>query len=402
MTEESLAREVRAGVIPWPCWIEVDLDAIRHNVRSIKDLVGERCSIGAVVKAQAYGHGAVAVSRAALEAGATWLIVARCREGVQLRSAGIDARILVLGPVEPAEVEDVVTFGLQPTVINANQAKTYSDQAVATGRGVDIHVKIGTGLNRYGVPADEAKSLVGEIVRLPGLRLGGIYSHFATADEEDLSFAEQQLETFRSAAASLQEYGRPATVHMAASAATLALSESHLDMVRLGISLYGVYPSASLRDRVSLMPALSLRSRVTRIFDLSPGDSVGYGRTYFARRHLRAGLVQVGYADGLPRSHSNRGAMLINGSVAPLIGRISMDQCVVDLSDCGNVVLGSEAVVIGSQGDLAITIDDFARLSGTISYEALTSVGARVPRVYRSGGVPVAVAHFDEGTITDL
>ncbi len=399
----AVVAALRVGNSPWPCWIEVDLDAIAHNVQAIRAIVGRRCAVAAVVKAQAYGHGSVAVAKAALEGGATWLAVARVREGAQLRQAGIQAPILVLGPAEGPEVDTAVDLDLRPTIVNEQQARAFSGAASASGREVPVHVKLGTGLNRYGIARDEALHLLRMMRELPGLRLEGAYSHFATADEIDLDFARQQLRVFGEALSALRAEGaNPPVVHVAASAATMVLKESHFDMVRLGISLYGAYPSPHLRGVVDLRPALSMHSRIARVFDLAAGDSVGYGRTYVAKTHLRAGLVPVGYADGLPRSHSNRGALLVNGRRATLIGRVSMDQCVVDLNDCGDVEVGAPVVVIGSQEGTTLDIDTFAAISGTISYEALTSLGVRVPRVYLRDGKPTDVAYLDEGTVTTL
>lgn len=403
MNDESVVAALRSGERPWPCWIEVDLDAIGGNVEAVRGLVGRDCAVMAVVKAEAYGHGAVAVSRAALEAGAKWLAVARVREGVQLRRAGIGAPILVMGPAGPSEVEAAVEHDLRPTIVSEAQAREFSRAASAAGGEVAVHVKLGTGLNRYGVPPEEAARLAAAVGGLPGMRLEGVYSHFATADEADLSFARRQLAAFAEAVEALRAGGvRFEVVHMAASAATEALPESRFDAVRLGISLYGVYPAPHLRDRVSLRPALSMHSRLSRVFELRPGDSVGYGRSFVADRALVAGLVPVGYADGLPRSHSNRGAVLVKGRRAPIIGRVSMDQCVVDVSGCGTVSEGEPVVVVGAQGGVSLDIEDFAFLSGTISYEALTSLGHRVPRVYLRSGTPVAVGLLDEGRIVSV
>jgi alanine racemase len=397
--EQAALAAVRAGGRPWPAWIEVDLDAVARNVRAFREMIGPRRQVAAVVKAQAYGHGAVPVAVAALEAGAAWLAVARVREGAQLRQAGIEAPILVMGPAAAGEVGDAVRYGLCPTLSRPDQANAFSQAAMAAGAVVRVHVKLDTGISRYGIPLDDAGRLCAEIRRLPGLAVEGVYSHFATADETDLGFARQQLTTFSDALAALSRDGHQfSVVHMAASAGALALGdEAQLDMIRIGLSLYGAHPSSHLRERLYLVPVLSMHSTVMRVFDLAPGQSVGYGRTYIADRYRRAALVTVGYADGLPRSHSNRGAVLIAGARAPIIGRVSMDQCVVDVSECGPVAEGDPVAVIGSQGRETIGIDEFAALSGTISYEALTSLGYRVPRVYTRSSGAVAVSYLDEG-----
>jgi alanine racemase len=393
-----VSEALHTGDAPWPCWIEVDLDAIAHNVETIRALVGPSCQVMAVVKAGAYGHGDVAVARAALEAGATWLAVARVREGARLLDAGVRAPILVLGSTPGNEIPVAVELGLRPTLVTVEQARAFSEVASTKHTETPVHVKLDTGISRYGVPLEDARLVAREVCTLPGLRLEGVFSHFATADEPDLAFAARQLESFTEAVSAMREDGLewPIT-HMAASAAIVVLQGSHFDMVRLGISLYGLYPSQYLRDRIDLCPALSFHSRVARVFDLRSGQSVGYGRTFVAEGPVKAALVPVGYADGLPRSHSNRGAVLVNGLRAPIIGRISMDQSVVDVSGCGIVKEDDPVVIIGTQGSGTIGCDEFASCSGTISYEVLTTLGCRVPRVYRQSGKVVGVGFLDEG-----
>ena len=399
LMDEMIGRPARSSM-PWPCWIEVDLDAIRHNVMSVRQLAGPKCQILAVVKSQAYGHGALPVSRVALEAGATWLAVARVREGVQLRQGGIEAPILLLGPMAPVEVSDVVRWDLCATIVDAEQARALSEAARSVGKCTSVQVKLDTGLGRYGGSLDELRGLLQTMAGLPGLRLEGLYSHFAAADEADTSYAACQMERFHLGLEALEAEGfRFPITHMAASAGILAVAGSRLDMVRMGISIYGLYPSPHLAPTVELRPALSMHSRVARLFPVEPGESVGYGRTYIADRHLSAALIPVGYADGLPRGHSNRGCMLINGRRAPIIGRISMDLCVVGVGPCGEVHQGDSVTLIGSQGEDTISCEEFASTSGTINYEVLTSLGFRLPRVYMSGGRAVSVGYLDEGRL---
>jgi alanine racemase len=397
----SLDVSTRSGA-SWPCWVEVNLDAIRHNVAAFRRLSGPSCRILAVVKSQAYGHGALAVSRAALEAGAGWLAVARVREGIQLRKGGIEAPILLLGPLAPAEVLDAVGGNLCLTLVDVAQARIVSEAAVVAGKVASVQVKLDTGLGRYGASLEELRQLLRVVTGLPRLRLEGLFSHFATADEPDGSYAAAQVERFRLGIEELEAEGfHFPMLHMAASAGTLAVAGSRMDMVRMGLSLYGLYPSPHLSSVADLWPALSVRSRVARLFELEAGESVGYGRTYIADRPVRAALIPIGYADGLPRCHSNRGTMLIGGRRAPIIGRVSMDLCVVDIGQCGDVQVGDPVTVIGSQGDESIGCDEFAATSGTISYEVLTSLGFRMPRVYISDGAPVGVGYLDEGRLEE-
>ncbi|MGI5837069.1 MAG: alanine racemase [Chloroflexota bacterium] len=400
MESEQFSSQLDAIRKQWPCWIEVDLDAIRHNVQAVRGFLGPNCQVMAVVKSQAYGHGMVPVARAALEAGATWLGVSRVREGVQLRNANVSARILILGPVTKAEIPTVIARDLTATVVSDEIAEALSEAATVAGRKVPVHIKIDTGLGRYGVPFEKARALALLVSRLPGLQLEALYSHFATADDEDDTYAASQMDEFQKAREALEREGLSfPLVHIAASGGTLGVSNSHLNMVRLGLSLYGLYPAQHLAGKLSLVPALSMRSRIARIFNLKPGQSVGYGRTFIASKAITAALVPVGYADGLPRSHSNRGFVLVNGQRARLIGRVSMDQCVVDISACGLVRVGDPVVVIGRQGNECISCDEFAERSGTISYEVITSLGYRVPRVLLSKGSVAGVAYLDEGRV---
>jgi alanine racemase len=400
--ESALLTDLRRGNRPWPCWIEVDLDAVRHNATAFQRLVSPGCRVMAVVKAEAYGHGAIPIARAAIEAGIAWLGVARAREGMRLRECGISLPILVLGPIAKGEEGMIVEHDLRATIGSVEMASGLSDVATAAGRTVPVHIKVDTGLRRYGLSIDDASAVSQAIASLPGLRLEGIFSHFATADDPDESYAGLQLEAFQSMRSRLESEGRSFSIaHMAGSAGVMAVPNSHFDMVRIGISLFGAYPANHLIPRVDLRPALSMHSRVVRMFTLRPGDSVGYGRTFVARHPVSAALVPVGYADGLPRSHSSRGALLVRRHRAPLIGRVSMDQCVADVSECGPVQEGEPVVVIGQQGGEAITIDEFAARSGTINYEALTSLGYRVPRVYRAGGRITALAYLSEGRLVE-
>jgi alanine racemase len=373
--------------IPDPCWLEVDLDAIAANVQALRGLVAPRSEIVAVVKAQAYGLGAVPVARAALRAGATWLAVARIQEAAELRSAGLQAPILNLAFTSPAEAATAVLLDITPTVTDVATARALSS-AVGVHSVHPFHLKVDTGLTRFGAQAAELESLLHALRGLPNLRLEGVFSHFAAADESDLGFAYEQLERFKSALAVIRRNGlSPRWLHLANSAGTLAIPESRLDLVRTGITLSGHLPAKDVRCPLPLRPAVVFKARLARVFPLPEGATVGYSRTFTARRSILAGLVPVGYADGLPRAHSNLGAVLVRGRRAPIIGRVSMDQCVVDLTEVADATPGDEVVLIGEQADQAISLYEFAAWSGTIIHEALCRIGPRVPRYYRREGV---------------
>jgi alanine racemase len=369
-----------------PCWLEVSLDDVRHNVQALKRFVGPRTGLIAVVKADGYGLGAVPMARTALEAGATWLGVARIEEGASLRRAGIEAPILHLASFQPAQARAMVQYRLTPTIADVETARVLA-AAVPFGQELAIHLKVDTGLTRYGAQAGELPALVNELLRSSRLRIEGLSTHFATADEPDLSYARCQLERFRALAAHIRALGAaPTLYHAANSAATLALPEAHFDLVRPGITLSGHYPSTAGSRRLSLRPAVSLRARLARVYELPAGVPIGYGRTFVATRRTRAALVPAGYADGLPRAHSNRAVVLIHGQRAPLVGRVSMDQCVADVTAIDGVQPGDEVTLIGRQGADEIGLDEYASWSDTIGHEALCRIGSRVPRYYRQAG----------------
>ncbi|SRR5581483_11942784 len=378
----------------WPCWIDVDLDAIGANVRAIRAWVGPKVRLVAVVKAQAYGLGAEMIASAALGAGADGLAVARVQEGVRLRRHGVTAPILLLTAFAPEEAGQIVAHRLTPTVVGHAQLPALMTAAQRAGARLPVHVKLDTGLHRYGAPRDEALALTRTIAASELLELDGFYTHFATADALDLTFAREQLQAFRAACDGLASDSiRPRYLHAANSAGTLAVPDAHFDLVRVGLGVYGYYATPAVtRTAVNLRPAVTLRARVARLLALDAGCTVGYGCTYRTTRPMRAALLTIGYADGLPGSHYRGGYVLLGGQRADIIGRISMDQCVVDITACPDVREGDCAVVLGQQGDEMIALDEYAELSGSIPHEALTSLGSRVPRVYWRGGEVVASA----------
>ena len=374
---------------PWLTWAEIDLDAIAHNVRAIQAHVGPDTAIIAVVKANAYGHGAVPVARTVLESGATRLAVARLEEGIQLRQAGITAPILVMGYTLPAQAPALVHWDLTPTVNTPEGAQALSAAAEAAGRRRAVHVKVDTGMGRYGLLPDEVVDFVRALAALPGLTLEGLYTHFAVADLADKSYTHQQFNRFLEVVQAVEAAGFSIPLkHAANSAATLDLPETHLDAVRPGLILYGMRPSDEVEPAIPLRPALTLKSHVARLRTLPPGSSISYGRTYITTRPTPVALVPVGYGDGYHRLASNRGAVLIRGRRAPILGRVCMDQLVVDVSDIPDAAQDDEVVLIGRQEDEEITAEEVAGWFETINYEVTTSLLPRVARRYvRSGRV---------------
>jgi alanine racemase len=379
-----------------PCWASIDLDAIGHNVRAMRSLLGANTELMAVVKANAYGHGIAGIAEAVRDAGASRFGVACVAEAVELRSAGVDRPILVLGYVPHWEAERVVKLDLSVALATHQLALALAREASLAGRPATVHVKVDTGMSRYGLLPDEVLPFMRALVDLPGLRVEGLFTHLATADEPDRGHAERQLRCFRAVSELLADHGmRPPLRHALNSAGTVAFPDSRYDLVRTGICVYGV-PPAEMPGLPGLRPALSLKARIARLRRLPPGTCVGYGCTYVTKRPTDLALIPVGYADGLSRSLSDRGWVLVNGRRAPIVGRISMDQCTVDVTGLGPVRQDDEVTVIGEQGEATITATEMAGWRGTIAYEVLTGLSVRVPRVYVHGGTPVAVAENGE------
>jgi alanine racemase len=368
-------------------WAEIDLDAIAHNAAVLKAHAGAQTEVMAVVKANAYGHGAVPVSRAALEGGATRLAVHRSLEGIQLRQAGIAAPILIMGYTLPAQSEQVVRWDLTPTVNSKPQAEALAAAAAGEGKVLPIHVKVDTGMSRYGLLPDEVLDFVRFLSGLPGLLLEGLYTHHSVADLADKTFTRHQFSIYMDVVKRLEEAGFTFPLkHVANSATALDLPEMALDMVRCGIVLYGLRPSEEVEPAIPLGPALTLKSRVARVRTLPPGASISYGRTYITEKPTRVALVPVGYGDGYHRILSNRGAVLIRGQRAPIVGRVCMDQFVVNVDHIPAVRLHDEVVLIGRQGEGYIPAEEVARWAETIVYDVITSLLPRVVRIYLRGG----------------
>jgi alanine racemase len=360
----------------------VDLEAIRHNVRLLRP---DRAELMAVVKADAYGHGAVPVAQAALEAGATWLGVALVEEGVALREAGIRAPVLLLSECAPGEERDALRAALTPTLYTEEGLARLAEAARDAGRPVAVHVKVDTGMHRVGLPPEAAPSFCAA-VREAGLGLEGLWTHFALADEPEDPFTAEQLKRFLEAADRVATaVGRPPYLHAANSAAVLAHPEAHLDLVRVGIAMYGLPPGPALAGRADLRPALTLRTRVAMVKRVAAGEGISYGLRYRLARESTIATLPVGYADGYSRLLSNRGEVLIRGRRYPVAGTVCMDQVMVDCGD-DPVEAGDEAVLIGRQGEEEVTAEQVAAWMGTISYEVLCGVSARVPREYVGAG----------------
>jgi alanine racemase len=378
------------------CWIEVDLDGVADNIRALQAAAGPRHGVTAVVKAQAYGQGATAVAMAAVRAGARGAAVARIGEARRLRSAGFVEPILLMGGVDVEDCPTVAALDLTPSLSDWSTAQHLAAAARAAGRVLNVQVKVDTGMHRFGAPADEAMAIVRGIQQhLPSLRLDGFYTHFAAADDPDPFFAHQQLARYLAICQQLEIEGFSLGLkHAANSAGALRVPGAGLDTIRAGIALAGAYATGWVPRVGALREVVSLKARVVRLHTPAVGTSIGYGRTYKVYRPMRTALIACGYADGLPRACSNRGRVLVRGQRAPLVGTVSMDMAMADVSHLPDVEAGDEVVILGRQGSDRITLDEFAESAGIIPHELLVRLGSRVPRVYLRNGEPSLTAEL--------
>jgi alanine racemase len=377
-----------------PAWAGIDLDAVRHNA-SLLARMAQPSALCAVVKADGYGHGAAPVAQAALEGGATWLAVALVEEGVALREAGIDAPVLLLSEAPAEALPAAVAHELVPTVYSQGAIGALAKVDGESGSPpLDVHLKVDTGMHRVGADPGEVRSLVEAVTAEPSLRLGALWTHLAVADgdsEEDRDYTNAQLECFDASLDELAAFGcRPPLTHTANSAGAIAFPAARRQIVRCGIALYGVAPSAALGERIveltgeSLRPVLSFRAEVAAVRDLPAGERPSYGRCRPLPVDSTVATVPLGYADGVPRRLFDVGGeVLVGGERRPLAGVVTMDQIMIDCGPAGSahVAAGDEVVLLGRQGDAEITADEWAGLLGTISYEVLCDIGPRVPRV---------------------
>ena len=382
-------------------WAEIDLDAIHHNFCAVRAAVSPSAMIMAVVKADAYGHGVRHVAEELAQAGADWFGVSTLAEALQLRRYGFLQPILILGYTPPEQAEALAKEHITQALFSKEYARRLSQCAAAVGVEVEVHVKVDVGMGRIGFPLQNNPGVEEEIrtvCRLPGIRATGIFTHFPSADldgDEDGTVTEGQFTLFTAAIERLKQLGIVFSVrHCCNSAAALCQPHMHLDMVRAGIVLYGLSPSPALSHSADLQPAMSLKSAVSMVKELPAGATVSYGRTYRAGHNITAATVCLGYADGYLRSLSNRAQMLVHGQRAPLIGRVCMDQLMLDVSGIEGVKEGTTATAFGRDGTAVLPADELAALAGTINYELTCLVSKRVPRVYLKGGKIVDVADY--------
>jgi alanine racemase len=363
-------------------WAEIDLSAVADNVGQLRARLSPGTKLAAVVKANAYGHGAVEVARAAVAAGAEWLCVATVAEGVELRADGVVAPILNMGPTPAAAADRAVASELRCCVFEREGIEILAKAAERAGSVLPVHLKVDTGMARLGAPPGQVLDLARQVEAAPGLRLEALWTHFAEADDVASSRNEVQLSRFLGEADRIRGAGiEPAMLHCANAAATLLNPASHLDMVRCGLPIYGYSPTSAPVEGLQLRPVMTWKSRVVALHQLGPGDRVGYGGAFAATAPILSATVAVGYADGYSRRLSDRGTMLVRGSRVPVVGRVSMDFATVDVTAVSGVSIGDEVVLLGSQGEAFIGADEMAESLDSIAWEVLSQVGPRVVRL---------------------
>lgn len=370
----------------FPAWVEIDLDAMKWNLEQIRSIISKKVKILLVVKADAYGHGAARISQFAAECGVDMLGVATLDEGKELRQTGIHLPILILSPVLPEELDHVLEFNLAVTASTYEFAEEASGAALRRNTPCTLHVEVDTGMGRAGLPLNNAVETIEQICRLPGLHVEGIFTHFPASDS-DTDFTTDQIHTFIEVVEQLYRSGLTFRfVHCANSAAVLNFPFSHFNMIRPGLLVYGNSPSIVLKDRLDVIPVMSFKTKLVLVRDMPPGASISYGRTYISERQMKMGIIPVGYGHGMSHRLSNRGAVLFRGQRVPMIGRVTMDMTMIDVSGLSNPAVGEEVVIFGKQGESEISADDVASWDGTLNYEVLSRISKRVVRVYLLSG----------------
>jgi alanine racemase len=361
-------------------WLEIDLERIRSNVRELIRI--SQTEVMAIVKANGYGHGAAEVARAAVDAGATWCGVARLEEAIALRRAGINNQILVLGFTSPDRTTEAVNHNISLTIYDQQIGEAYADQARQFGGGLRLHIKVDTGMGRLGISPDTALDFIEKLSRLPQVNIEGVFTHFARADEPRVDTTARQLELFDQLVRNLQRDGvAPRYIHAANSAAILNYPQAHYDLVRPGIALYGFPPSPETPLPDSISPAIVWKTRLTSVRDFPPGHGISYGHIYHTRKTERIGSIAIGYADGFRRTNGN--FALVHGKRVPVVGRVCMDQCMLQLDEVPDAMIGDEVVLLGAQGDENITAEEIGDRWGSFNYEVICGLSNRLPRIYK-------------------
>lgn len=366
-----------------PAYLEINLKALATNVRNIKRRSGIKVELLAVVKADGYGHGSYEVSKIALKNGAGSLGVAFLEEGIELREKGIKAPILILSPEFYGREKELIEYDLQPAITDLDFVKNLDREAKKQNKIAEAYLKIDTGMRRYGIEPSSALDFVRGVQRLKNIRLKGVLSQFSTTEDTGRDFAEKQLYLFKKIVKQLEELNGDRLIRsIANSGAFLKLPQSYFDQVRVGILMYGIYPSPKTVKRVGVNPVMSLKSKIVQIKEVQKAESVGYGKTFTTKRRTKIGTIPLGYADGYPWQLSNKGEVLVKGKRVPIIGRVCMDTFMVDLTELPDVKIGEEVVLLGKQGKEKIVAHQIAGWANSFSYEIVSRMGKRLPRIY--------------------
>lgn len=379
-----------------PTWAEIDLNNLEHNMKEIAKLC-EGKEIIAVLKADAYGHGALDVARTLIKGGATKLGVAVITEALELRDSGIDAPIVILGYTPLSFAKKLIINDIEQTVYTYQCAAELSKEAQALNKRVKIHVGVDTGMGRIGfLPTKQSINEIEALSKLPNIDIEAIFTHFATADEADKSYTLEQIEKFNRFCDILEKRGvNVGKKHIANSAAIIDMPDTHFDGVRPGILLYGYYPSYEVnRDKLDLKRVLTLKANISYVKTLPKGEYISYGRRFHTERESIIATIPIGYADGYSRQMLNKAKVIINGQLAPVVGSICMDQCMVDITDIGQVKEGDEVILLGEQNGVKFDAEDMAEIIGTINYEVMCMISKRVPRVYIRDGEIVNIRNY--------
>ena len=381
------------SLIQRPTIAEINLDALRYNFNQIRKRIGKEAKILAVVKANAYGHGAVRISLELENVEVDFLGVATCEEGIELRKAHITTPIIILGGFFKGQCNYAKQYDLIPVIYNLESAKELSRWARKSNNKIKIHVKIDTGMGRLGILPSETKIFFQHLMKLNNLEIEGILSHLADNNQENhtgLEFTQRQAMLFKQQIEELHKMGiHPHYEHLANSAAIIDKSPGLFNLVRPGIMLYGAYPAKRFKQVIDLKPVMNLKTKVISLKKVSKGTSISYGRTFRCKKESLIAVLPIGYADGYSRFLSNRGEVVIRGKKAPVVGVVCMDMVMVNVSEIPGVSLGDDVILMGSQGSENITAEEIAEKIGTISYEVLCGIGSRVPRVYIKKGKPL-------------
>jgi alanine racemase len=378
----------------------IDLDAICHNIKEVKRVIGPNVKVMPVIKADGYGHGSVPIAKALNEIGVDAFAVAIIEEGITLRNNGIRQPIVILGYTSEYQYSSLIQYEIEPTVFCYEMAESLSKIAQALGKDAKIHIKLDTGMNRIGFkPTRESLETVKKIAQLPNIKIEGIFTHFACADEADKTSAKKQKAEYDKFIGWLEEEGIEIPVkHVSNSASIIDMDGWRMDMVRSGIITYGLYPSEEVaKDVLDLHPAMSLKTHIVHIKEVGPGEGISYNHTYVTKHATKIATIPVGYADGYPRALSSKGRVLIRGQYAPIIGRICMDQFMVDVTDIPEVSVMDEVTLVGRDGDQYISVEEVANMAGSFNYEFICGISKRVPRVYtQNGEMKKSVEYFEK------